>query len=170
MKNVIKMLVAVAVLGLAVSSFAQTNESSDGWRLVLGGAGSTSTVQSGGSAFGLQVDIAREGVVWLPTLTGVRQSVAYANNNGSQTLLGTTIYNDWTVLKVKKFEGFVGANVGIVYGNTTLKWTAAPEMGVRYAIRDGIFLVGRIEYAFNLNNGGKPQDALGYSIGVQFKL
>ena len=172
MKNVIKMLVAVAVLGLAVSSFAQTNktENQGSWVLGVGGGGNTATVDNGASAFGLTVDIARTGHLLTPIQTGVRQSIAYVNVDGSQTLLTTVLYNDWTVLTYKRVDLFAGANVGVTYGNTKPLWVLAPEAGLRWLLKEDVALVGRIQYGFDLNNNAHQQNSLGYEVSIQFKF
>lgn len=175
--------VAFCALALATSAFAAATTVAstaptvsapveNNWTFGLTGVGATSTKGSGDSGFGVAVDVGHTGKVFLPVQFGVRQSVSYANVDGSQTLLTTQVYNDWTVYKKGAFEVFAGANVGLTYGNTTPIWTIAPEAGVRYYVKKDVALVGRIAYAFDLSNlsGGDTYNTLGYSVGVQFSF
>jgi hypothetical protein len=165
-------LTMLACLAFALQGNSQTNkvERQENWTFGIGGVGSTSTKGDGLSAFGLGLDIGRTGKLLLPIQTGVRQSISYLNDEGSQTLLTTAIYNDWTFLTFKSIELFGGANVACTYGNTKPLWVLAPEAGTRWNVKDDVAIVGRIQYGFDLNNNARQQNALGYQIYVQFKF
>lgn len=175
---------AVCALAIVTSTFAADTVATaktatacnvqvdNNWTFSLSGVGATSTKSSGDSAFGISVDVGHTGIVGLPVQYGVRQSLSYANIDGSQTLLTTALYNDWTVFKHKAFEVFAGANAALTYGNTTPIWTVAPEAGVRYYVKKDIALVGRVSYNFDLSNlsEGDKYNSLGYGVGIQFSF
>jgi len=167
MKNMIKVVVLMAAMLVAGIGYSQ-----DSWVFGLGGSGATSTKSSGGSGFGIGFDLGRTGNLLLPIQTGVRQGLTYANSdaNGSQTLLNTALYNDWTVFTHKALEVFVGANVAATYGNTKPLFTIAPEAGVRLAVKKDVNLVGRVQYGFDLNDHARQQDYISYEVGIQFKF
>jgi hypothetical protein len=164
------LLTVLACLALAGQGYSETNDVRDSWVFGIGGVGATSTKSDGGTAFGLAVDIGKQGKFLLPIQAGLRQSISYLNDEGSQTLLTTTLYNDWTLLTYKSIELFGGANVACTYGNTQPLWVLAPEAGVRLYVKEDVAIVGRIQYGFDLNNNARQQDSFGYQIFVQFEF
>jgi len=163
---------AADTVATAKTAPAPTTQVDNNWTFSLSGVGATSTKVSGDSAFGLSLDLGHTGLIGLPVQYGVRQSISYANLDGSQTLLTTALYNDWTVFKHKALEVFAGANAALTYGNTTPLWTIAPEAGVRYYVKKDIALVGRVAYNFDLSNlsQGNKYNSLGYGVGIQFSF
>ena len=151
------------------ASAVQSTPSSDSWTLTLGGSGTTTTKGDSQTAFGVEVGIGRTGNLLFPIETGVRQSIGYASGNGGNTVFGTKLYNDWTVLKVKSVDVFAGGNAGATYGNVPLEFSAAPEAGLRWWLKKDVAVVGRIEYPFSLNSG-KAADKLDYSLAFQVKF
>lgn len=160
---------------LAISSYAADERSlfdPNGWTVSLGGSGGSALSGDSEAAFGVTVDVGHTGYLLLPFQVGMRQSFSYGDteNTGSQTLLDTKLYWDTTLYTIaKKVDIFLGGNVGIRYGNTTLLWEAAPEAGLRWLLKDDVSIVGRVEYPFDLNHG-RGSEVLRYFLGFQIKL
>lgn len=138
----------------------------DAWVMTLGGVGSTATAGDKESVFGIDMSLGRTGKLLFPIEGGIRQTVSFANDNNVAT---TKLYMDWDVLKVKWFDLFVGGNFGCSYGNTTLVWSAAPEVGVRAWVKKDVALYGRAEFPFNLNDS-RFNETVKYAIGIQFRF
>lgn len=158
-----RILVFLTVCGLAFTLNAQNNIfSPDNWTLTLAGVGSTTVNADATSVFGGQIGLGHEATILLPGEIGVRQTFAYSDES---TLGNTTVYSDWTVLEIRALEFQVGGNVGITYGDTTALWTVSPEAIVKYNIKDDVWMFGRLEYPYDLNNG-ESLDNLIYTIGI----
>jgi len=150
---------ALCVFSLNGAAFADENE----WTLSLGGSGNTLTSAGGGTSLGAELSVGRTGELLLPLEAGVRQSIAYSD---AVTILGTSIYADWTILNVKSLDVFVGGNFGITYGNTTPIWTAAPEGGVRWWVKEDVAILFRAEVPFDLTNE-KFNETVRYTLGFR---
>jgi hypothetical protein len=171
MKKLITVIACMTALTLsAIAAGTNTNNSAptESWVLSLGGAGSTVTKGDTGTQFGVDLSLGHTGHLVLPLEAGLRQGVTY---DGSSTTIGTTkLYSDWTLFTVlKTLDVFVGGNVGLSYGNTTVLWTAAPEAGARLWLKKDVAVLARVEVPFDLN-GGKYTDTLRYSLGVAVKF
>lgn len=147
----------------------QTEQPANSWTLTLGGSGATTTTGDSQSAFGFDVGVGRTLQLVLPAEIGVRQGLAYASNDGGNVVADTHLFVDWTLLTVKRVELFAGGNVGATYGNTPLEWSAAPEVGVRWRLKNDVDIVGRVDYSFDLNNR-RAEDTLRYFLGFRVKL
>lgn len=193
MKKISKLIVGVfCALLLTVSAFAAdtavkastnapvavttTPAPASDWVMTIGGAGATTTTGDSQTAVGLNFSIGRtlNLVKGLPAEVGIRQSIGYASGDGGNTLLSTRSYLDVTVLEFNLTETtpvdvYVGGNIGPTYGNTTLKWVAAPEVGLDIWLAKNVALDARLEYGFDLNNS-KAFDAVNYFLGVKFKF
>lgn len=181
-KLIVSTLLAIALVGSAFAATTTTGTTStnktvvytpeqqklidNSWVLAVQGGGATQTKSGGTSAFSTELALGHTGFLLLPIEAGVRQSFSYGGGN---TIMSTRAYSDWTVLTYKKFDVFVGANLGAKYGNTAFTWTAAPELGARYWIKENIAIVGRAEYGFDLNPG-HCNNTLAYYLGLSIKL
>lgn len=145
------------------------------WVFTIGGSGATSTSGDSQTAFGLNLSAGRDlSLFGTKDEVGVRQSIGYASGNGGTTLASTRLYADVVVLtfnltQITPVELYVGGNAGATYGDTSLRWTAAPEAGVDVWLAPNVALDGRIDYAFDLNHG-RSEDVLEYVIGVKFRF
>lgn len=157
------------------------------WVMTIGGGGATTTSGDSQTAFGVDFSIGRtlNLVKGFPEEVGIRQSFGYASStpqsacstggdDGGTFLASTRAYLDVTVLtfnltKTTPVDIYVGGNIGPNYGNTTLKWMAAPEVGLDIWLAKNVALDARLEYAFDLNNS-RGTDALAYFLGVKFKF
>jgi len=140
------------------------------WTMTFGGAGAITTKGVSESALGLNLSLGRTTTLVLPFEAGIRQSFGYASADGGSTLFGTKAYADWTLLKIGPVDLFAGGNIGAIYGNTPMQWTAAPEAGVDVWVLKNVALEGRVEYPFDLNPTTEARDYLSYFLGVKFKF
>lgn len=139
------------------------------WTLSVAGGGSSSVTGNKNSAVGLEFELGHSGQFILPLTAGVRQGLNYSNSEGSTWVLNTKVFSDWTLLKLGNFEFDAGGNVGINYGNTTLTWTASPEVVTRLYLKKDVDLFGRVEYPFNLTEG-RGNESLTYAIGLRVRF
>lgn len=145
-----------------------TNIQPQDWAISVGGVGTTTTTGNVGTSVGLDVAVGRTGELVLPAEAGLRQRVAY--DGDSQTVGTTALYCDWDVLKFNPVDVFVGGNVGVTYGNgLSPLWEIAPEAGFRWWVRDGVAIMGRVDFPFNLD-GWDFENSLRYFLGVQIRL
>jgi hypothetical protein len=161
---------------VAVTTAPATNTPLFGdWVFTLAGVGETTTSGNSQSTFGVNLSVGRElNLLGTSDEVGIRQSVSYASPNGGTTLASTRAYADVCVFCFNLTQNipvdfYVGGNVGGIYGNTTFKWVAAPEVGVDVWLAKNVAIDGRIEYAFDLNSG-RSENVLGYVLGVKFRL
>jgi hypothetical protein len=163
---------------VAVTTVATNSFTSD-WVFTLGGAGATTTSGDSQSAFGLNLSAGKTlslfNVSGITEEAGVRQSIGYASPNGGTTTLSTKPYLDvnlytFNLTKTVPVTLFAGGNAGLTYGNSPLRWTAAPEAGLDVWLARNVAIEGRGEYAFDLNPSAKAQNAIGWFVGVKFKF
>jgi hypothetical protein len=147
------------------------------WVFTLGGSGATTTTGDSQSALGVSFSVAKElNLFSLREEVGVRQSIGYNSTDGGNTLLSTKPYLDVDVFKFNLTKEipvtlFVGANAGLTYGNTTPRWTLAPEAGADVWLAKNVAIEARGEYGFNIDNSGfNSQDAFAWFLGVKFKF
>jgi hypothetical protein len=178
-KTLVGALVATALLVTVASAAPSTNAplatpASDlgQWTLSLSGGGSTALggdAKDVGSAVGGEFQLGHDAKIILPAEVGLRQSIGYSDVNGSSWLFGTKAYTDWTVLRLGNLQFDAGGNVGLTYGNTTPKWTAAPEIVSRLYLKKDVDVFARVEYPFNLTDG-KAENRLTYVLGVRVRF
>ena len=139
------------------------------------GAGATTTSRDSQSEVGLNLSAGRDlSLFGTRDEVGVRQSIGYASGNGGNTIASTRLYADAVVFSFNlsqtvPVDVYAGGNAGLTYGDTSLKWVAAPEAGVDVWLAPNIAIDARIDYAFDLNRG-RSEDVLEYVIGVKFKF
>lgn len=160
----------IVVLTMLVStSRAESTNVLEGINLTIAGTGATKTSSPNSSTFGLELGLGKEGTLVLPVEAGIRQSIGYDDSQGSSLLFSTKGYADWTVARFGNLELLVGANLGGIYGNTSLTWVAAPEAVVRLWLKKDVSVYGRTEYGFNLSDNTKD-DTLQYTVGVSVRF
>lgn len=176
----------VCAMLLGVSAFAaNTNTNAvlvlpqvkaEQWVLTIGGTGVNDTQFSRNTQYGMDLSLGRTGHLLLPMEAGIRQSINYSdalnayNKNG--VILNTKAYADWTLLSYKALDLFAGGNIGAIYGNTTLGWEGAPEVGARVWLNKNLALIVRAEYTFNLASCtvSPGQDTIRYFAGLAIKF
>lgn len=161
-----KLLAAVFVAVLCLSSVQATDEVGGEWVVSLGGAGATVTSGDTSTGFGADLSVGYTGKVLLPVEIGIRQGITY---DGDDTLLSTRVYADWTLFTVKTVDVFAGGAAGITYGNTKPIWTIAPEAGLRWWVKNDVAVIGRVEVPFDMVEW-EYNDVLRYFIGFQVKF
>lgn len=140
------------------------------WTFMIGGSGATGLKSDSETAFGLNLQLGRTTQLVLPFEFGVRQSVGFASEGEDTTLFTTKVYADWTLLSYKRLDLFAGGNIGATYGNTSPLWTAAPETGLRYWLKNDVGIEGRLEFPFDIGDNTKFQNAMTYTIGLKVKF
>lgn len=144
----------------------------DGLSLIIGGNGSVTTKGPTASIFGANASLVQTGTLGLPFQLGIRQTIEHqrADDIGGINIFTTKLFYDVILLKFgRHVDAAVGANCGLLYGNTSPLWQAGPEVGIRWWIRPNAAIVGRIDYPFDLNRG-RPMNVLNYFIGFQVSL
>lgn len=139
------------------------------WTLSISGGGSTSLTGDKNSVVGGEFALGHSGEFVLPMEVGVRQNVGWSDSDGSSWLFSTKAFVDWTVLKLGNLEFDAGGNVGMLYGNRTPVWVAAPEVVARLYLKTDVDVFARVEYPFNLNDG-KTDESLVYSLGLRVRF
>ena len=143
----------------------------NGLSLIIGGNGSVATKGSTINLFGANASLVQTGTLGLPFQLGIRQTIERQRLEDTDTLniFTTKLFYDVIFFHItKRLDFAVGANAGILYGNTPLRWRAGPEIGVRWWLRPNAAIVGRVDYAFDLKEG--PLNVINYFIGFQVKL
>ena len=168
----IKTLIGALFVAAFVSS-AVAAEPTERWTLSLAGSGATA-VDSKSTTFGTELSLGLNAKVVLPVELGVRQGVAYSSDD-SKVVFGTRVYSDFTVLSLgKNLNFFAGANGGAVYGDTAVSWVVGPEVGARLFLKKDVFVFGRVQYDFDLNNrtslNQTALDKVRYALGLSVRF
>lgn len=166
MNKITKLLVgAVCALSLVTSTMAATDTV-----VSLGGVGTTATTSDAPTNVGFDVSVGLTGNFLLPLEGGVRQSVVWDSEDSA--VFSTRAYADWTLFSLAKntLDVFVGANAGATYGDLQTVWTAAPEAGLRWWVKDDVSILFRSEFPFRLNDGAEFTDRVVYFLGFQVKF
>jgi len=159
----------VCLTALTLFSVAATEPSDDyGWVISLGGTGSTVTIDDHDTAVGADLSVGYTGKLLLPLEGGLRQGFSY----DSSVVFSTKAYADFTLFSFakKRFDVFAGGNVGLAYGDIQAAWTAAPEGGLRWWVKDDVSVLLRAEAPFQLDNGARFTDSVRYFLGFQVKF
>ena len=168
-----KKLIAVIISAFALVTATYAAESefdTNAWSLTIAGSGTTTT-QTASTSFGADVGLSYSGFAGLPTQleTGVRQGFGYSSEG--EVMVGrTALAADWNIQVYKKLYVFAGAEAAVKYGNTSPVWTAGPEAGVKYFVKKDVYLLGQVNYDFNLTDSDQS-DAMRYLVGfgIRFK-
>ena len=116
------------------------------------------------SDLGITIGLGRQGQLGLPNEYGVRQSFDY-NDDSADVTFRTSLYNDWTLVKVKHFDVFAGANVAVQYGDIQEQFTASPEVGCRAWLSNRVNIFALGEYPFDIRTG-QSKDEIKAEIGL----
>lgn len=165
-----KLIVTIACLtSLTFASIASDQiENNYGWVISLGGTGSTVTTEDSNTVIGADLSVGYTGKLILPLEGGIRQRFSYDNS----AVFSTKTYADFTLFSFanKSFDVFAGGNVGIDYGDIQSVWTAAPEGGLRWWVKEDVSVLLRTEFPFRLDNGARFMDNITYFLGFQVKF
>lgn len=165
----LRKLVLVGALVL-LPSLAMAQPEAGNWELTLNGSGSNDNdFDNGAFALGgsLGYYISKELEV------GLRQDINYVDLQGSNDdwAFGTRVFVDYH-FDLDRWQPFVGANIGYLYGDGIVDtWAAGPEAGVKFYINKTTFVFGMVEYQWFFDNGDDIDDNFDdgrfvYSIGL----
>ncbi|WP_442908963.1 hypothetical protein [Halopseudomonas sp.] len=109
------------------------------------------------------------------SLWGLRQSVGVSDSEGESTNFSgsTRVFYDYH-FGSGPAKPFIGASIGGIYGDgVDDSFMAGPEVGLKYWVKDDVFITGMMEYQFLFKNGDGASDnyddgAIFYSVGVGF--
>ena len=169
MKKLLAATFAVILSLTAVS--AQETLWEPGTTLTIGGAGTTG-VASGNSAVGANIGLSYEGLFDVPLELGVRQGINYSDADGSTLGGSTEIGLDLNFYAWKRVAIFGGGAMSLRYADgESLDWVGGPEAGVKFYFFDDVFVLGRVNYDFQINDRvGDSQDAWRYTIALGVKF
>ena len=161
----LRKLYLVPVLALfLVPAIANAQFEQGNYELTLSGAGSNDQDWTTG-AFSVQGSL---GYFTSKELElGVRQVINWADG-GSAWSGQTQAFLDYH-FDMDRWQPFIGANIGYVYGdNVDDAWIAGPEGGVKYFVNSTTFIGASVAYEFNLEEGF-DDGGFFYTLGIGFK-
>jgi hypothetical protein len=129
-----------------------------------GGASSGGSFDTGNASVNFQL-----GYLMTKELeAGVRQGLTWADG-GSAWDGNTFAFIDYH-FDMDRWQPYVGANVGYIYGDDVNDyWAAGPEVGVKYFLNATTYVDVRATYEWNLNEGiDKGSYIFGLGLGVKF--
>jgi hypothetical protein len=169
----LRKLMVVAALALLPAAVAQAQFQAGDWSLSLSGNGSNGP-DFDGTQFGVNANI---GYFLSKELEiGVRQTIAYSDitgGDGSAWSGSTRVAVDYH-FDMGRWQPYVGANVGYVYGDVNDSFLAGPEAGVKFFVNSTTFINLGVEYQFFFDNDSDASDAFSdgqflYSLGIGFR-
>ena len=163
-------LVVSLISLLPVVSAAQPKEGE--WELTLTGSGSNNNDFDAGG-FGASGSIGYFLTEDFELL--LRQSFIFANSDEESGAYAASsrIAADYHI-DLGRFRPFIGANLGIAYGNEIDETGfAAPEVGAKFYVKEQTFLFALAEYQFFFEDASDADEAFDdgqfvYSIGIGF--
>ena len=168
----LRRLFVVAALAMLIFPAASKAQFQSGnWELTLAGSG-TNGPDFDGVSFGVNGSL---GYFLTDQFElSVRQTVNYSDFVGSSWNGSTRVAADFH-FDMDRWQPFVGANIGFVYGEGVKDtWEAAPEAGVKYFVNSTTFIYLSAEYQFFFDQGDDVDSAFSdgsfvYTLGVGFK-
>lgn len=165
---------SVVVLCLAVSPALALAEQETGDRLfTLTGSGASDSDFDNNTA-SVSFDL---GMFYSDrTALGLRQSVGFADNENDSSWSGATrMFADYH-FDANKWQPFIGANIGGIYGDGVDEtFFAGPEAGVKYYVRPKTFVTVQAEYQIFFDSASEANDnfddgAWAYSAGIGYNF
>jgi hypothetical protein len=99
----------------------------------------------------------------------VRQTVAWAHVTDSDTAFRTSGAIDFH-FDFDRFQPFIGANIGYIYGDAPEETgVAGAEGGIKYFLNSTTFIYASIDYDFSIKEGF-DEAAFFYALGLGVKL
>ena len=141
-----------SLLAFGGTAMAQEQYTADGygpdagsWELILGGSGSNDKDFDTGS-FDLNAEL---GYYFPPELeAGLRQGIGFIEADDSSSAFSTAVFADYH-FDFGAVRPFIGASIGYLYGEDVEEtFTAGPEAGVKWYVKDETFIYGRATYEF----------------------
>jgi len=106
----------------------------------------------------------------------LRQSVSYADFNDGTAWNGSTRLAADFQFDLGRFQPFIGANIGYIYGDSVNDtWAAAPEAGIKYYVTEAgrTFIFAMAEYQIFFRDAEDADFDDGqfvYTVGIGFNL
>jgi len=127
------------------------------WDVMIAGSGSNDKRWTTGSG---SVDLSVGYFLSDPLEFSVRQSLFMADSPGNESVLNgaTAVALDYH-FDLGSLYPFFGANFGRVYGDAVVeRWTAAPEAGLKWFLKNDAYLLAMVEYAFGFDKSSEIDD------------
>ena len=171
----LRKLMVVAALALLPAAAANAQYQAGDWELTLSGTGSNGP-DFDGTSFGVNANI---GYFLTKELeVGVRQTIAYSDitggGDGSNWAGSTRLAVDYH-FDMGRWQPYIGANVGYVYGDVNDSFLAGPEGGIKFFVNSTTFINLAVEYQFFFDSDtDDATDAFSdgqflYSLGIGFR-
>lgn len=150
------LLTLVALLGLVINTHA--------FDFGISGSGTTQTQATRNTAFSAGVTL--ETATYKHVSVGVTQEIGVGSNLQGATELFTH-YNLSYQLFSHEFAPFIGADARVVYGeNLVAGYTAGPSVGAKLFLKKDVYVLGQVNYDFNLHNSPGSDGVLRYILGL----
>ena len=171
----LRRLLLVAALAVLPTAAANAQFQAGDWELTLSGSGQNGP-DFDGTSFAVNGQL---GYFFTKELElSVRQTIAYTDIGGGdgsawngQTRIALDYHFD-----MGRWQPYIGANVGYVYGDGVHdSFEAGPEAGVKYFVNSTTFVQVGVEYEFFFDNDSDASDAFSdgqflYSLGIGFRF
>jgi hypothetical protein len=161
----LRKLYLVPVLALfLLPAAAHAQFEAGNWAMTLSGSGNNDQDWRTGSA---SINLSLGYFTTKELELGVRQGLIWSDG-GSAWNGDTRVFADYH-FDMDRWQPYVGANLGYVYGDSVNDaWIAGPEVGVKYFVNSTTFIDLSAAYEFNLEEG-LDDGAFFYSLGLGFK-
>ena len=166
-------LIAVSVPTIAMAHDEPFGPQGGEWEMTLGGSGSNNrNFKAGG--FGANASIG----YFLTDAweLAVRQGANYSDIEGSTTWNAATRGAIDFHLDLNRFQPFVGANFGGLYGKSvTDTWAAGLEAGLKFYVQPKTFIFAMIEYQWLFKDADRADENFDdgqflYTLGIGFNF
>lgn len=140
------------------------------WELTLTGQGSSNEDVDAGQ-FGIGANLGYYIADQLEL--SLRQTVNYADFNAGTTVDASTGVAIDYHFDLDRFQPFIGAAIGYLYGDTSDTFFAGPEAGVKYFVKADTFIYGLVQYQFFFEDSDDAESAFDdgsflYQLGIGF--
>ena len=172
----LRKLMVVAALAILPAAAANAQFQAGDWELTLSGQGSNGP-DFDGTQWGVNGSI---GYFLSKELElSVRQTVNYSDitgPGGGSAWAGSPRVAVAYPLDLGRWQPYVGANVGYVYGDgVTDSWLAAPEAGIKFFVNSTTFIFAQVEYQFFFDQADEADNAFEdgqflWSLGIGFRF
>jgi len=168
-----KMSCLVVSLGMLMPAAAMAQFDAGDWELTLSGSGNSSN-EFDNNVIGIDGSI---GYFLTDNIeVALRQGIDIADVEDSDDNFGgsTRVAADWH-FDLDRFQPFVGANIGYLYGDLVHDtFIASPEGGLKWFANSTTFIFGMVEYQFFFDDSDDVDDAFDdgqwvYTLGIGFK-
>ncbi len=105
---------------------------------------------------------------------GVRQGIGFSENGDSTFTGATSVFGDFH-FDLDRWQPFIGANIGYIYGdNVEETFVAGPEGGIKYFVNNTTFIFGSVQYQFFFEDDDDAEDNFDdgqwvYGLGIGFR-